>query len=62
MELDWEEAKAYFDKVHNRYIELSGGLHANTYAALALVFAPLLKRYEDGERTELLYHSMMGVE
>jgi len=62
MELDWTEAKTYFDKVHNRYKELDGKAGINVGFALLLIFGPLLKRYEEGERTELLYNSMKGVE
>lgn len=52
----WTAAKMRFDRVRGYYEEIPEGAFA-----LAVVFAPLLKRYQSGERTRELYDDMMAI-
>ncbi len=60
--LDWEKAKAYFDQALDEYKALIGHTGVNTSLAIMLVFDPLLKRYNSGERSQELYNEMLAVE
>lgn len=60
-ELDWNEAKSHFDAVRQIYQDLEGLTGANTTAALRIVFDPLAKRYNAGERSAELFEKMMDV-
>lgn len=60
--LDWGKAKGHFDQVVNRYESLRGMPGVNVTLALTAVFAPLRRRYDDGERSAELYDEMMRVE
>ncbi len=51
--LDWEVAKAYFDATKLK--------NYNNPIAQRLVFEPLEKRYDAGERSADLYDRMMEV-
>jgi hypothetical protein len=61
-ELDWDKAKQHFDSVRKLYQELEGTPGINTTLALRLVFDPLAKRFNAGERTQELYEELLGVE
>lgn len=61
-ELDWDKAKSHFDKIQQQYEDLRNMPGVNTSLALAIVFAPLLHRFETGERTATLYDEMMSIE
>lgn len=60
-ELDWNEEKSHFDAVRQIYQDLEGLTGANTTAALRIVFDPLAKRYNAGERSAELFEKMMDV-
>jgi len=60
--LDWDAAKAHFDAVYKTYADLLNTPGANTMLAIWVVFWPLSKRYEAGERTPELYAEMMGMQ
>jgi hypothetical protein len=60
--LDWAKAKTHFDTYRKIYQDLEGTPSTNTTVALRLVFDPLAMRYNDGERTQVLYDEMMAVE
>lgn len=60
--LDWNKAKGYFDRVVKQYESLRGMPGVNVTIALTHVFAPLRRRYDEGERTAALYEEMMSVE
>lgn len=56
-EMDWKEAKDYLDKIRKDYTEIgSVGL-----IALNIVINPLLIRYENGERSQLLHDEIMSL-
>lgn len=61
-ETDWNEAKSHFDQVRQIYQDNEGVLGLNTTIALRIVFDPLAKRYNSGERTTKLFEEMMSVE
>ena len=61
-DFDWKVAKEHFDEVRGRYHDLEGSLGVNTTFALRMVFDPLAKRYNMGERTKELYDEMLAVE
>jgi len=60
--MDFDEAKKHFDEIRKQYEDLEGKVGVNTTMALRLVFDPLARRYNEGERTVDLYMRMMGVE
>lgn len=60
--LDWTAAKKHFDRVKKRYKALDSRAGVNVRIALQMTFAPLEKRYEEGERTKELHEAMMNVE
>ena len=62
MDLDWEKAKAHFDKARQNYQDLEGVPGVNTTLALRTVFDPIARRFNEGERIEGLYHEMLSVE
>lgn len=55
---EWERVKAHFDAMRQAYV--SAG--AVGQPALFITFAPLLARYERGERSQELYDAMAAVE
>jgi hypothetical protein len=59
--MDWEKAKEHFNAVRKEYQDLEGINGVNTSLALLMVFRPLAIRYNQGERSEDLYRSMMEV-
>lgn len=59
--MNWEKAEKHFDEVRRQYKSLKGIPGVNTSFALLLIFDPLAKRYNDGERTQELYDEMMAV-
>lgn len=59
---DWDKAKNHFDKVRKQYQELEGMPGVNTTMALRLVFDPLSKRFNSGERTPELHLEMLEVQ
>ncbi len=61
-ELDWLQAKEYFDTIRKRYQDLEGTSGVNTTLALRLTFDPLSKRFNSGERSDELYNEMLMVE
>lgn len=61
-DLDWEQAKTHFDEVRQMYQEFEGWAGLNTTTALRIVFDPLAKRYNAGERSAELFEEMMAVE
>ncbi len=60
--LDWDAAKKHFDSVFQQYKCFLGQTGTNTLPALNLTLMPLLRRYENGERTQELYEAMPAVE
>ena len=60
--MDWAKAKQHFDQVRQIYQDLQGLNGVNTTLALRIVFDPLGRRYNRGERTKELYGRMMAVE
>ena len=61
-DMDWIKAKAHFDDVRGQYQALEGMPGVNTTFALRMVFDPLAKRYNAGERTQELHDEMLEVE
>jgi hypothetical protein len=59
--MDWKEAKIHFDTVRQNYLELDGVQGVNLQFALRMIFEPLNRRYESGERSPELYEKMIGV-
>lgn len=59
---DWDKVKQRFDTIRKQYQDMEGTPGVNTTYALRIVFDPLAKRYNRGERTQGLYDEMMGVE
>ena len=59
--LDWNKAKTHFDTVKQEYLDLDGTTGVNVQFALKIVFEPLARRYNSGERTPELHEDMMGV-
>jgi hypothetical protein len=60
--LDFTAAKEHFDMVLLQYLDLLLTPNVITAPALKITFAPLLKRYVNGERSQELYDEMWGVE
>lgn len=60
--MDWEKAKKHFDTIRGHYQDLEGVKGVKTTIGLRIVFDPLAKRYESGERSQELYDEMMAVE
>jgi hypothetical protein len=60
--MDWPRAKRHFDAVRKIYQDMEGTPGVDTTLALRIVFDPLAIRYNNGERTEELYHDMLAVE
>lgn len=60
--MDFTAAKEHFDEALWQYLDLLLTPNAITALALKLTFAPLLRRYLDGERSQELHDEMMGVE
>lgn len=60
--MDWDKAKEHFDTIRKDYQDLEGLPGVNTSLALRIVFDPLAKRYNAGERSQELYDAMMQVE
>ena len=58
----WESVKVRTDKLRDAYLMLGQLPNANINFALKMVIDPLIKRYEDGERTQSLYNEMMALE
>ncbi len=58
IELNWEKALAHLNNTRIAYTEIG----ASGILALTLVMNPLLVRYENGERTQDLYDSIMNLE
>lgn len=58
----WKSVKTRTDKLRDAYLMLGQLPNANVNFALKTVIDPLLKRYDDGERTKLLYDEMMALE
>ena len=58
----WQAAKEHLDETVAVYESLLLRPGSNVSFALNYVFAPLLKRYESGERSQDLYDEMAGVE
>ena len=61
-DMNWEKAKEHLDEIIARYQRLVGIPGVNTSLALTLVMYPLLRRYDNGERTQELYDEMLEVE
>jgi hypothetical protein len=59
---EFKPAKDHFDKHRKVYQDLEGTPGINTTFALRAVFDPLVKRYNNGERTQELYDAMKAVE
>lgn len=60
--MDWIKCERHFRSVMGHYGQLAGAPGVNVMPALAMVFQPLLKRFEEGERTQELYDEMLAVE
>lgn len=60
--MDFVSAKKHFDEIRKEYEDLEGVKGVNTSLALRMIFDPLAKRFNSGERTEVLYFAMMAVE
>ena len=60
-ELDWPAAKAHFDRAREQYQALEGLPGVNTTFTLRMVFDPLAKRYNAGERTPELHAAMVSL-
>jgi hypothetical protein len=56
--LNWEQAEIYLFEVEKQYKEI--GI-VGSYA-LTLIIRPLIKRFNDGERTVELYDEIMSLE
>lgn len=59
---DWNKAKQRFDTIRKQYQDWDGLPGVNMTFALRIVFEPLAKRYNAGERTQELYDEMLSVE
>lgn len=59
--MDWDKAVKYLKEVIDQYKELIGKPMVNPFFGLAFLDS-LLKRYNQGERTQELYDAMMGAE
>jgi hypothetical protein len=57
----WRDAKAHFDRVRQLYQDLEGTPGVNTSIALRVVFDPMARRYNAGERTMELLEALEGV-
>lgn len=57
--MNWEKAKAYFDEVYRKHVNRLDAGELEPHFALAYTLDPLLKRYEEGERSEPLYEAML---
>ena len=58
----WKSAKTRIDGLRDAYVLFGQLLDPNSKFALETVIEPVLKRYNDGERTQNLYDEMMGIE
>ena len=58
----WQKAKAHFDLTLGEYEELKDTPGVNVNFAFAFVFLPLLKRWNNGERSQDLCEKMLAVE
>lgn len=62
-EQEWAEAKEHFDCVFGFYKDLLGGaIGVQVLPAITIVFLPLARRYNTGERGRELYEAMLEVE
>ena len=61
VELDWPAAKEHFDRAREQYQALEGLPGVNTTFTLRMVFDPLGKRYNAGERTPELHAAMLSL-
>ena len=62
-EQEWAEAKEQFDYVFGFYKDLLGGaIGVQVLPAITIVFEPLARRYNGGERSRGLYEEMLAVE
>ena len=61
VDLDWPAAKEHFDRAREQYQALEGMNGVNTTCALRMVFDPLAKRYNAGERTPELHAAMLSL-
>lgn len=62
VDMDWDKAETHFKSVLEQYKELVGRHGVNVMFAMTATFDPLLKRFNDGERTQDLYDAMLGVQ
>lgn len=60
--MEWNRAEKRVREIARQYGSLAGTPGVNTMPALTLVINPLLRRFEDGERTEALYQEMMNLD
>lgn len=56
--LDWDKANDYLFEVEKQYRAIG---FAGEFA-LSIVITPLIKRFNNGERTETLYNQIMSLE
>ena len=61
VDLDWPAAKEHFDRAREQYQALEGLPGVNTTFTLRMVFDPLGKRYNAGERTPELHAAMVSL-
>lgn len=60
--MNWPATKAHFDEIRQQYKDLENMPGCNTRLALALLFQPLLDRYDAGERSQTLHDEMLAVQ
>lgn len=58
----WKSIKVRTDKLRDALLILGQFPGTNSIYLIKTVIDPLLKRYDDGERTKLLYDEMMALE
>lgn len=58
----WGKARIYFDSIYNGYKARLGVPGICVDYTTEYVLKPLLKRFEDGERSEELFNAMQNVE
>ena len=61
VDLDWPAAKEHFDRAREKYQAIEGRPGVNTTFTLRMVFDPLEKRYNAGERTPELHAAMVSL-
>lgn len=61
-EADWLKASDHLNFIMQRYQEVGRERGTNTQFALTMVFLPLRARFDEGERTHVLYEDMLGAE